>query len=415
MISSLAYFIGFRFSYGKSQGGISSLVAVISTFGIALSIAVLIISLSAMNGFERELNQRILSVVPHGEFEPVNRDFTAWVSVLSKIEKVAGVVAAAPYIRFTGLIECDSKVLALQIKGIDPKLESCMSALSSYVTEDTWKNFLPNKHQILVGQGIINSLSLKIGDWITMMIPSCHMEDQILQPKYVRLQLAGILNLNGVLDHNLAYIPIEDAQKLLCIGNNITGIAIKAKHPFEADLLVRQVGEAMNLYVYLHSWIGTYGYMYHDIQMIRTIIYLSIVLVIGIACFNISSTLMIAVHDKRRQIAILRTLGANNSLIRSIFIWYGLLLGGVLGSLVGIVIGSLVALKLTSIVEIIEKLTGCHFLSRDVYFIDFLPSEVQISDVVIIFVTSIVLSLFASWYPARKASRLCPAQALSSQ
>ncbi|VFP80652.1 lipoprotein-releasing ABC transporter permease subunit LolE [Candidatus Erwinia haradaeae] len=415
MIGGLACFIGFRFSYGKSQGGITSLIAVISTCGIALSIAVLIISLSAMNGFENELNKRILSVVPHGELEPVNRGFTAWVSLLSQIEKVSGVVAAAPYIRFTGLVEHGSKVIALQIKGIDPKLESRVSALSSYASGEAWKHFLPNKNQILIGQGIVNSLSLKLGDWITMMIPGRHVEDQILQPKYVRLQLVGIINLNGILDHSLAYIPIEDAQKLLCIGSNITGIAIKAKHPFEADLLIRQVGEVTNLYVYLHSWIGTYGYMYHDIQMIRTIIYLSIVLVIGIACFNIVSTLIIAVQDKRRQIAILRTLGANNSLIRSIFIWYGLLLGGVLGSLVGTIIGGLIALKLTSIVEIIEKLTGCHVLSGDVYFIDFFPSELHFSDVIIIFVTSIALSLLASWYPAKKASRLLPAKALNLQ
>ncbi|VFP88387.1 lipoprotein-releasing ABC transporter permease subunit LolE [Candidatus Erwinia haradaeae] len=415
MINGLAFFIGFRFSYGKSQSGIASLIAILSTFGITLSIAVLIISLSAMNGFERELNQRILSVVPHGELEPVNQDFTEWIALLSKIEKVSGVVAAAPYIRFTGLIEHGSKVLALQIKGIDPKLESRVSALSSYVKREAWKNFLPNKHQILVGQGIVNSLSLKLGDWITIMIPSCHMEDQILHPKYIRLQLIGILNVNGILNHSLAYIPMEDAQKLLCIGSNITGIAIKAKNPFEADLLIRQVGEVTNLYVYLHSWIGTYGYMYHDIQMIRTIIYLSIVLVIGIACFNIVSTLIIAVQDKRRQIAILRTFGATNSLIRSIFIWYGLLLGGVLGSLAGTIIGSFIAFKLTSIVKIIEKLTGCHFLSGDVYFIDFLPSEVKIFDVAIIFMTSIALSLLASWYPARKASRLLPAKALSLQ
>ncbi|VFP87418.1 Lipoprotein-releasing system transmembrane protein LolE [Candidatus Erwinia haradaeae] len=415
MIGGLACFLGFRLSYGKSQGGMTPLIAVVSTLGITLSISVLIISLSVMNGFERELNQRILSVVPHGEIELINQDCTTWRSLLSKIEKVPGVAAAAPYIQFTGLIQKGSKVLTLQIKGVDSRLESHVSAISSYLQGCAWKNFSPNKHQILVGQGVVNSLSLKVGDWITMVIPNSHTGYQILQPKYVRLQLVGILKLNGMLDHSLAYIPIEDAQKLLCIGSHVTGIAIKAQNPFEADLLVRQVGQVSASYVYLRSWISTYGYMYHDIQMIRTMIYLSIVLVMGIACFNIVSTLVIAVKDKRRQIAILRTLGANDSLIQSIFIWYGLLLGGVLGSLVGVIIGGLIALKLTSIVEIIEKLTGCEFLSGDVYFIDFLPSEVKLCDICIILVTSILLSLLASWYPARQASRLHPAQALSLQ
>ncbi|VFP84458.1 Lipoprotein-releasing system transmembrane protein LolE [Candidatus Erwinia haradaeae] len=416
MSTALSFFLGFRFSYGRSRGGMLSLISVISTLGISISIAVLIISLSAMNGFEHELNQRVLAVVPHCEIEHINQNWVQWRIALPMIEKVPGVAAAAPYINFTGLLESSSHQLAvLQIRGVDAFPESRISAVPSYVKGSDWKDFLPDRHQILMGKGVADRLHLKRGDWITMIVPDRQSKRTLLKPKYVRLQVTGILNLGGLRDHSLAYIPIIDAQKLLRMGDNITGIAIKAYHPFQVASLAKRVGDSINADVYLRSWISTYGYMYHDVQMIRTIIYLAIVLVIGVACFNIVSTLMMAIKDKCFEIAILRTLGASDGLIRSIFIWYGLLLGGVVGSLIGVSMGVLLALKITPIVHILEKFTGSCFLSGEVYFIDFLPSELHWLDVTVVLLTSLVLSLMATWYPARQASRLQPAQVLSRQ
>ncbi|MGK3128036.1 lipoprotein-releasing ABC transporter permease subunit LolE [Pantoea sp. C8B4] len=414
MGSSLSLLLGLRFSRGRRRGGMVSLISIISTIGIALGVAVLIIGLSAMNGFERELNKRILAVVPHGEIEPVNQPFRNWHPMIAPIEKVPGIAAAAPYINFTGLIESGAKMQALQVKGVDPQQESRLSALPSFVDGDAWQQFGADKQQIILGGGIAKSLNVKQGDWITIMIPNNDGENKLLQPKRIRLQVSGILQLSGMLDHSLALVPLADAQKYLDMGDSVSGIALKMSDPFQAQKLVRDAGEATHSYVYIKSWIGTYGYMYRDIQMIRAIMYLAMVLVIGVACFNIVSTLVMAVKDKSSDIAVLRTLGAKDGLIRAIFIWYGLL-AGLLGSISGVVVGVLVALNLTPIVRGLEHLTGHQLLAGDIYFIDFLPSELHWIDVISVLVTAILLSLIASWYPARRASRIDPARVLSGQ
>lgn len=410
----LSLLIGLRFSRGRRRGGMVSLISVISTLGIALGVAVLILGLSAMNGFERELNNRVLAVVPHGEIAPVNQPFDGWQDMLPKIEQVPGVAAAAPYINFTGLLENGAKLQAVQVKGVDPQQEKRLSALPNYVLNDAWQRFRAGEQQVIIGQGVAKALNVAEGDWVTVMIPNSDPEMKLMQPKRIRLHVSGILQLSGQLDHGLALIPLADAQQYLDMGQSVTGIAIKAKDVFSANKLVRDAGMVTKAYVTIRSWIGTYGYMYRDIQMVRTIMYLAMILVIGVACFNIVSTLVMAVKDKSSDIAVLRTLGASDGLIRSIFVWYGLL-AGLLGSVIGAVIGVIATLQLTPIIHGIEALIGHKLLSGDIYFIDFLPSELHLMDVFIVLGTSLVLSLIASWYPARRASRIDPARVLSGQ
>ena len=414
MASPLSLLIALRFSRGRRRGGMVSLISVISTIGIALGVAVLIVGLSAMNGFERELNNRVLAVVPHGEIEPVNQPWNNWQEALAKVQKVKGIVAVAPYINFTGLVESGSNMRAIQVKGVDPQQESQLSALPTFVQNNAWAGFKAGEQQVILGKGVADALHVKQGDWVSIMIPNADADHQLLQPKRVRLHGAGILQLSGQLDHSFAMIPMQDAQQYLEMGSSVTGIAIKVTDVFHANKLVRDAGEVTNSYVYIKSWIGTYGYMYRDIQMIRAIMYLAMVLVIGVACFNIVSTLVMAVKDKSGDIAVLRTLGAKDGLIRAIFVWYGLLAGSV-GSLFGVVIGVICALNLTSIINGIEYLIGHKFLSGDIYFIDFLPSELHWLDVFYVLVTALLLSLLASWYPARRASRIDPARVLSGQ
>ncbi|WP_407732594.1 lipoprotein-releasing ABC transporter permease subunit LolE [Pseudocitrobacter faecalis] len=414
MAPSLSLFIGLRFSRGRRRSGMVSLISVISTVGIALGVAVLILGLSAMNGFERELNNRVLAVVPHGQIEAVNQPWSNWRTILPQVEKVNGIAAAAPYITFTGLVESGSNMRAIQVKGVDPAQESRLSALPKFVQGESWSDFKAGSQQIIIGKGVADALKVKQGDWLTIMIPNANAEHKLLQPKRIRLHVSGILQLSGQLDHSFAMIPLQDAQQYLEMGDSVTGIAIKVNDVFNANKLVRSAGEVTNSYVTIQSWIGTYGYMYRDIQMIRAIMYLAMVLVIGVACFNIVSTLVMAVKDKSSDIAVLRTLGAKDGLIRAIFVWYGLL-AGLLGSLLGVVIGVLCALNLTPIIKWIEGVTRHKFLSGDIYFIDFLPSELHWLDVFYVLVTALLLSLLASWYPARRASRIDPARVLSGQ
>ena len=414
MASPLSLLIGLRFSRGRRRSGMVSLISIISTVGIALGVAVLIIGLSAMNGFERELNNRILAVVPHGQIEPVDQPWNGWNDKLSKIEKVPGIVAAAPYVDFTGLVESGANIRAIQVKGVDPQQESRLSALPQYVQGNAWVNFKAGEQQIIIGKGVADALHVKQGDSVSIMIPNASADHKLLQPKRIRLHVTGILQLSGQLDHSFAMIPMQDAQQYLEMGSSVTGIALKVNDVFNAPTLVRSAGEVTNDYVYIKSWVGTYGYMYRDIQMIRAIMYLAMILVIGVACFNIVSTLVMAVKDKSSDIAVLRTLGAKDGLIRAIFVWYGLL-AGLFGRLIGVVIGVIGALQLTAIIEFIEKRIGHQFLSGDIYFIDFLPSELHWLDVLYVLVTALLLSLLASWYPARRASNIDPARVLSGQ
>ncbi|SFN80068.1 lipoprotein-releasing ABC transporter permease subunit LolE [Xenorhabdus japonica] len=410
----LALFTALRFSRGRRRSGIVSLISVISMLGIMLGVAVLIIGLSAMNGFERELKNRVLSVVPHGQIYAVEQPFQDWQTALKRVKQTSGIVGASPYVEFTGLMERGEKLTAVQVRGVDLDTETNVSTLPQFVRNKAWKTFRADKNQVILGQGLANSLHVKQGDWLTVMIPNNNPSLKLLQPKRIRLQVAGIFQLSGMLDHSLALVPLSDAQNYLDYGDAITGIAIKADNVFAAEKRVWDAGNATGKYVYISTWIKDYGYMYNDIQMIRGIMYLAMVLVIGVACFNIISTLIMAVKDKSSDIAILRTLGAKDNHIRRIFLWYGLLTG-MIGSIIGVVAGVFISLNLTTIIKGLEKLLGHQLLSGDIYFIDFLPSELHLIDVVYVLFTALVLSLLASWYPARRASKLDPARILSGQ
>ncbi|WP_340622158.1 lipoprotein-releasing ABC transporter permease subunit LolE [Xenorhabdus siamensis] len=410
----LALFTALRFSRGRRYAGMVSLISIISTMGIMLGVAVLIIGLSAMNGFERELKNRVLSVVPHGQIFAVEQPFQHWEQALEQVKRTPGIVGASPYIEFTGLMERGDKLHAVQVRGVEPSTEPDVSALPQFVSNGSWQTFQAGKHQVILGQGVASSLNVKKGDWLTVMIPNSDPSLKLLQPKRLRLQVAGIFQLSGLLDHRLALVPLSDAQQYLDYGDGITGIAIKADNVFAAEQRVLDAGKATGRYVYISTWIKDYGYMYNDIQMIRGIMYLAMILVIGVACFNIVSTLIMAVKDKSSDIAILRTLGAKDGHIRAIFLWYGLLTGMV-GSIIGVIVGIFTSLNLTAIIKGMERLFGHQFLSGDIYFIDFLPSELHAMDIVYVLSTALILSLLASWYPARRASKLDPARILSGQ
>lgn len=414
MFRPLSLFIGSRFSRAKQRNRMVSFISISSTLGIAMGVAVIIIGLSAMNGFERELQNRVLAVIPHGELEAVKPPFTEWPTVMETVQQHPRVTAAAPYILFTALLEKGSNLKAVEVRGVDPEQERKVSAIPDFVKGDAWPQLSAGNKQIILGQGVADKLGIDEGDWITAMIPNPDPELKLKAPHRIRLQVAGLLALGGQIDHNFALVPLEDAQQYLSMGDGVSGIALNVDNVLEAQDIVREVGFTLPVYVYLKSWNQKYGYLYRDIQMVRTIMYLVMVLVIGVACFNIVSTLMMAVKDRAPDIAILRTMGAGNGLVKAIFVWHGIL-SGVLGSLLGAALGSMVAINLTTLIKWVERLIGHQFLSGDIYFVDFLPTELAMRDVAIVAATAIVLSLLATWYPARRASALHPAQVLSAK
>ena len=411
------FFISWRYQRGKQKNPLVALISKFSAIGIALGVAVLIVGLSAMNGFERELNSRILAVVPHVEItvNPQGNDPTLnhWQKLAERLKTNKKITALSPFVSFTALVENGNKLKVVQVKGVDKQAEDQVSSLGKFVEGDGWQKFA-EEGGLVLGSGIAKALDVKAGDWVSLLISQPNGEDQMAQPNRERVQVTAILRLDGQLDHSYALLALPQAQELMGYREDqITGVELKVDDPFKVqDMDYSMLNDYPQL-LYIQNWVAKFGYMYRDIQLIRTVMYIAMVLVIGVACFNIVSTLIMAVKDKQGDIAIMRTLGANNGFIKQIFIWYGLL-AGMKGCLIGIVLGVVLALNLTPIIQGIETLLSKKLLSDGIYFVDFLPSELHWFDVVLVLVAALVLSLLASLYPASRAAKLQPAQVLSN-
>ncbi len=411
------FFISWRYQRGKQKNPLVALISKFSAIGIALGVAVLIVGLSAMNGFERELNSRILAVVPHTEItvNPHDNEATLnhWQNLAERLKTNKKITALSPFVSFTALVENGNKLKVVQVKGVDKQAEDQVSSLGKFVEGDGWQKFA-EEGGLVLGSGIAKELDVKAGDWVSLLISQPNGEDQMAQPNRERVQVTAILRLDGQLDHSYALLALPQAQELMGYREDqITGVELKVDDPFKVQEMDYSMLNDYPQLLYIQNWMAKFGYMYRDIQLIRTVMYIAMVLVIGVACFNIVSTLIMAVKDKQGDIAIMRTLGANNGFIKQIFIWYGLL-AGMKGCLIGIVLGVVLALNLTPIIQGIETLLGKKLLSDGIYFVDFLPSELHWFDVVLVLVAALVLSLLASLYPASRAAKLQPAQVLSN-
>ena len=411
------FFISWRYQRGKQKNPLVALIAKFSAIGIALGVAVLIVGLSAMNGFERELNQRILAVVPHAEIlsapNATDPAIHHWLNLEKRLQQNAQIKGISPFVSFTALVENGSKLKVVQVKGIEKQAEDRVSSLGNFVQEQGWDKF-GKEGGLVLGSGIARELDVKAGDWVTLLISQQNGDEQLAQPTRERVQVTTILRLDGQLDYSYALLPLAQAQEFLTYKpDQITGVELKLDDPFSVKNLDLSMLNDYPQMLYIQNWISKFGYMYRDIQLIRTVMYIAMVLVIGVACFNIVSTLIMAVKDKQGDIAIMRTLGANNAFIKRIFIWYGLQ-AGMKGCLIGIVLGIILALNLTIFIQGIEWILGKKLLSGDVYFVDFLPSELHWLDVLMVLVAALALSLIASLYPASRAAKLQPAQVLSS-
>ncbi|CBY81033.1 lipoprotein-releasing protein LolC [Haemophilus influenzae biotype aegyptius] len=411
------FFISWRYQRGKQKNPLVALIAKFSAIGIALGVAVLIVGLSAMNGFERELNQRILAVVPHIEIFSAHqaKDPTIhhWQNLEKRLQQNPQIKGISPFVSFTALVENGSKLKVVQVKGVEKQAEDKVSSIGNFVQEQGWNKF-EKEGGLVLGSGIAKELDVKVGDWVTLLISQQNGDEQFAQLTREPVQVTAILRLDGQLDYSYALLPLAQAQTFLTYQpDQITGVELKLDDPFSVRNLDLSMLNDYPQMLYMQNWISKFGYMYRDIQLIRTVMYIAMVLVIGVACFNIVSTLIMAVKDKQGDIAIMRTLGANNAFIKRIFIWYGLQ-AGMKGCLIGIVLGIILALNLTTFIQGIEWVIGKKLLSGDVYFVDFLPSELHWSDVLMVLIAALALSLIASLYPASRAAKLQPAQVLSS-
>ena len=406
----LAFELAQRFRKARSEQRFISFISMSSTIGIGLGCFVLIVLLSVMNGFEKELTSRILSVVPHGELysksESGIENLDAQLYRLSQDSRIASVT---PYTGITGMLQSKGELKAISVTGIP--VNSVSDKYAERVTSEDWQRFSKQKNGLIVGKGIFASMDLNIGDIVQILIPQTTQDLTFKAPRSIRLSISGVLSVGGELDNQLGLMHLETASEAIGISSKSQGIQFTLIDPFSSYDTMRDIGYSYPQGVYMSDWTRTQGHLYNDIQLVRAVVYIALTLVIAVACFNIVSSLVMAVRDKQAAIAILKTMGATDRLIRNTFVLQGVI-NGVIGITVGVVLALLVAPNLSEIVRFIEVAIGIEILSGDIYFIDFLPSDLHWQDVVVTVVVAMFLSVGATIYPAQKAAKVSPSSAL---
>jgi lipoprotein-releasing system permease protein len=355
-------------------------------------------------------------VISQADVVGVNEPIADWRAVEQTALQIEGVTAAAPFIRMQGLVQKPGGFQGLAVVGIDPEQEAKVSTLSQFMNPETWQSLSEDDNHIVLGESLLKKLGLEVGDTLALYVQDLDPEHagSLRAAKSHRFVVSGVYRLGGELELTTAYIPMRYAANILNLHQGVTGVRISVAQVFDAPAKIRELGYALNQSVYISDWTRTQGHLYQDIQLVRTIMYLVLVLVIGVACFNIVSTLVMAVRDKASEIAILMTMGLSRLSVMGIFMVQGAL-NGLVGCALGGMIGIATAINLSAIARSIEQLFGIQLLSADVYFVDFLPSELHMSDACLVIATAFVMSLIATLYPAWKASQIGPAQALAGR
>lgn len=416
LMNSLPFelFVGWRYTRAKRKNHFTSFISITSMVGIALGVAVLIIVLSVMNGFGTELRNRILGVASHMQVMGINSPLSDWQNVVAQAKTVPQVKAAAPYVMGQGMLSFGQYAQGAIVRGIVPAQEVQVAELGNKMKVGQLDNLRAGEFGIVLGIDLARYLGAELGDKVMLMTPNGQATPAGMVPRMKQFKLVGVFEMDmKEYDGNLALVHIEDAAKLYRMGDDVSGVRLKLDDPFHASevspLLSLALSGQQNYYI--SDWVDENPNFFAALKMEKRVMFIIMALVVAVAAFNIVSTLIMAVTDKRADIAIMRTLGASPSSIMQIFVVQGALIG-VIGTLAGVVLGVLIALNIDVIVPFIEHLFGIQFLDKDVYMITSVPSQLLWSDVLVITLTSFALSLLATLYPSWKAARMNPAEAL---
>ena len=411
MFRPLPFFIGLRYTRAKRRNHFISFISLISMLGLTLDVMVMILLLSVMNGFDRELRTRILGMVPHATingYQPISD----WQSLSDKLIANPKVVATAPFIQLQGMLTHDGSVAPVLVTGVEPEAEKTVSIIENHMQSGSLDNLTAGDFGIVIGELIAKRFNVEVGDKLTFVLPEASVTPAGVFPRLKRFTVAGVFKVGAELDSSLAMINLDDAAKLnRWQPGQVQGVRIKLDNLFEAPRVAWDLVSQLPGDYYAQDWTRTHGNLFAAIKMEKTMIGLLLMLIVAVAAFNIISTLVMVVTDKKAVIAILRTLGATPLSIMGIFMVQGSVIG-VVGTLSGCVLGVLAALNVSQGVAWLEHTLGIQFLSSDVYFISYLPSELIWSDVLIICGAALSLSFLATLYPAWRASRTEPAEAL---
>ncbi len=406
------YWIGGRYVRSRSKNSFVSLISAISMLGIAVAVSVLIIVLSVVNGFERELKDRLLAMSSHASIEGADGRLANWDDLSKFAVGDSRVIAAAPYITGQALMVFGEQISGTELRGISPEQEVEVSGVAGLMTEGELSTLSPGAFHIVLGVELARHLEVDIGDRVTVTLPTGTVTPAGVLPRTKRFTVSGFYRVGMYeFDRRLAYINLDDAQKLYRRKDSVTGVRLAVADIFDAPQIVRDVAVAYGEYVLINDWTKRNVNFFRSIQITKSILFVILLLVVAVAAFNIVSTLVMVVKDKQSDIAILRTVGATPASIVRIFMTQGTVIG-VVGTFAGVALGVLMATNLESIVGFLESVFGIKFLAADVYFISDLPSELRLGDVIRISAIALVLALISTLYPAWMAARTAPAEAL---
>ncbi len=404
--------IGARYVRSRSSNQFVSMISAISMLGIAIAVSVLIVVMSVVNGFERELKDRLLAMTAHASIENVDGTLVRYEALSRTAEQNPRVVAAAPYVDGQALLVFGMQLSGAEIRGIDPVREDAVSGVSGVMQAGELSELEAGEFRIVLGVELAKALRAGIGDKVTVTLAEGRVTPAGLLPRSRRFTVSGIYRVGMYeFDRRLAFVNIGDAQKLFRKKDAVTGVRLAVTEIYDAPAIVREVALAHGELVLVSDWTRRHVNFFRSIQITKSILFVILLMVIAVAAFNIVSTLVMVVKDKQADIAILRTIGARPWSILRIFVTQGSIVG-IVGTVTGVLLGTLLALNLESIVGFFEAVFGIKFLAADVYFISDLPSELRYGDVWKIAVMALVLALLSTLYPAWVAARTAPAEAL---
>lgn len=412
MAERFEYWIGTRYVRSRSKNSFVSLISAISMLGIAIAVMVLIVVMSVVNGFERELKDRLLAMTAHASIEGTEGQLMNADELIAIARNNVRVSAAAPYVDGQALLVFEKQISGAELRGIDPQMEDAVSGIGGVMQSGELAGLASGEFNIVLGIELANAMQVGVGDKVTVTLAEGRVTPAGIMPRTKRFTVSGIYRVGMYeFDRRLAFINIGDAQKLYRMRDSVSGVRLAVTEIYEAPAIVREVALENGKLVLVSDWTRRHVNFFRSIQITKSILFVILMMVIAVAAFNIVSTLVMVVKDKQSDIAILRTIGARPMSILKIFMTQGSIVG-IAGTLAGVGLGMLLALNLEAIIGFFESAFGIKFLAADVYFISDLPSDLQYADVVLVAVIALVLALVSTLYPAWVAARTAPAEAL---
>lgn len=414
--SSFARYIALRYVSVGKRSQLVSFMSAISIFGLALGIAILITVLSVMNGFDREMRENILGIVPHITINSdENLNIDAWLEIQNLINDNPQIVSAAPVINTLGVAVSDAGNKGVLVNGIDAGSEASVSAIDRFMQAGSLETLQSKKWGLVLGQGLANRLGLELGEQIDLFSPVINLNPITPLATFRSFEVVGIFRVGTQeLDSELVIINIDAARALFRLRTPFNGLRLRTVDVLEADAVRADLLNVLPAGLEVRSWTSQFGSIYENIKFSRNIISFMLWLLVGVAAFNLVVSLIMIVRDKTADIAILRTLGASPRIINRVFMWQGGFIA-LLGIIIGVAFGILGSLQITAFAEFIERQFSLQLLSAEVYPIDFLPSQLSYVDIIIVIFGVMVLSLLATIYPARRAAAIQPAAALRTE